>query len=234
MRGQVSELPADAFAPPQVPVAGDGYVLPARDGISVVGATYEFDPAPEVGVRVEAQRITNGADALRALYEKYPQAIPDLKAYVVYVLARAQASVDAAQDASIQAQLHCMRAGVYGHLGRLQEAKALMDQTWATLRAAYLPLNQAMRRTVEFLDKGRPGMSSTFLTRLRLGPVLVDAKGVNRLYEGRVRRRDLVLLVGSALVAMVAVSIVSEPIHVFLRGITLSFRDLWYSVFGAL
>ncbi|MFM7270170.1 MAG: putative cytokinetic ring protein SteA [Actinomycetes bacterium] len=87
---------------------------------------------------------------------------------------------------------------------------------------------------VEFLDKGRPGMSSTFLTRLRLGPVLVDAKGVNRLYEGRVRRRDLLLLVASALVAMVAVSIVSEPIHVFLRGITLSFRDLWYSVFGAL
>lgn len=87
---------------------------------------------------------------------------------------------------------------------------------------------------VEFLDKGRPGMSSTFLTRLRLGPVLVDAKGVNRLYEGRVRRRDLVLLVGSALVAMIAVSIVSEPIHVFLRGVTLSFRDLWYSVFGAL
>ncbi|MFM8305389.1 MAG: putative cytokinetic ring protein SteA, partial [Actinomycetota bacterium] len=68
---------------------------------------------------------------------------------------------------------------------------------------------------VEFLDKGRPGMSSTFLTRLRLGPMLVDAKGVNRLYEGRVRRRDLVLLVGSAIVAMVAVSIVSEPIHVF-------------------
>ena len=52
--------------------------------------------------------------------------------------------------------------------------------------------------------------------------------------EGRLKKGDLVLLVGSALVAMVAVSIVSEPIHVFLRGITLSFRDLWYSVFGAL
>ena len=36
---------------------------------------------------------------------------------------------------------------------------------------------------VEFLDKGRAGMASTFLTRLRLGPLLVDAKGVNRLYE---------------------------------------------------
>ena len=48
------------------------------------------------------------------------------------------------------------------------------------------------------------------------------------------RRRDLLMVVGAALVAMVTVSIVSEPIHVFLRGITLSVRDLWYSVFGAL
>jgi uncharacterized membrane-anchored protein len=79
---------------------------------------------------------------------------------------------------------------------------------------------------VEFLDKGRRGMSSTFLTRLRLGPVLVDAKGVNRLYQGRVRRRDMAMLVGAAVIAMIAISIVSEPIHVFLRGIWLTLRDL--------
>jgi len=30
---------------------------------------------------------------------------------------------------------------------------------------------------VEFLDKNRRGMSSTFLTRLRVGEILVDAKG---------------------------------------------------------
>jgi len=36
---------------------------------------------------------------------------------------------------------------------------------------------------VEFLDKNRRGMSSTFLTRLRLGEILVDAKGVSRLYR---------------------------------------------------
>jgi uncharacterized membrane-anchored protein len=83
---------------------------------------------------------------------------------------------------------------------------------------------------VEFLDKGRKGMSSTFLTRLRLGPALVDAKGVSRLYEGRVRRRDIALLVASAIVAMIVVSIVSEPIHVFLRGIELTLRDLWFSI----
>ncbi|MEZ5169716.1 MAG: putative cytokinetic ring protein SteA [Acidimicrobiia bacterium] len=80
---------------------------------------------------------------------------------------------------------------------------------------------------VEFLDKGRPGMSSTFLTRLRLGPVLVDAKGVTQLYESRVRRSDLALLVGAALVAMLVITIVSEPIHVFLDGIWLSLRDFW-------
>ena len=36
---------------------------------------------------------------------------------------------------------------------------------------------------VEFLDKNRSGMSSTFLTRLRIGETLVDAKGVSRLYN---------------------------------------------------
>jgi uncharacterized membrane-anchored protein len=83
---------------------------------------------------------------------------------------------------------------------------------------------------VEFLDKGRKGMSSTFLTRLRLGPTLVDAKGVSRLYEGRVRRRDMALLIASAMVAIIVVSIVSEPIHVFLRGIELTLRDLWFTI----
>jgi uncharacterized membrane-anchored protein len=85
---------------------------------------------------------------------------------------------------------------------------------------------------VEFLDKGRKGMSSTFLTRLRLGPMLVDAKGVSRLYEGRVRRRDLVALVVSALLAMVVISVVAEPIHVFLDGIRVTLKDLWYSITG--
>jgi len=39
----------------------------------------------------------------------------------------------------------------------------------------------------EFLSKGRSGMSSTFLTRLKVGSVLMDAKGVSKLYSNRVR-----------------------------------------------
>ena len=71
---------------------------------------------------------------------------------------------------------------------------------------------------VEFLDKGRPGMASTFLTRLRLGPELVDAKGVSRLYEGRVRRRDVVLLVAAAVAVMLVMVIVSESLRVYLEA----------------
>jgi len=83
---------------------------------------------------------------------------------------------------------------------------------------------------VEFLDKGRSGMASTFLTRLRLGPILVDAKGVSRLYEGRVRRLDWVLLVGSAIVVIVIVAVVSEPIRTLLDGFRLALRDLWFTI----
>ena len=58
--------------------------------------------------------------------------------------------------------------------------------------------------------------------------VLVDAKGVARLYEGRLRKRDLSLLVLSALLAMLVVAVAAEPIHVFLEGIWLTLRDLWF------
>lgn len=83
---------------------------------------------------------------------------------------------------------------------------------------------------VEFLDKSRRGMASTFLTRLRLGPVLVDAKGVNRLYEGRMRRRDIVFLVGAALLAMAAMTVASDSVRVFMHGFRLVIEDLWSSV----
>jgi uncharacterized membrane-anchored protein len=83
---------------------------------------------------------------------------------------------------------------------------------------------------VEFLDKGRRGMASTFLTRLRLGPVLVDAKGVSRLYQGRIRRRDLLLLVASAVAAMIAMVSASDSLHVFLDGFRLWFDRVWSHV----
>jgi uncharacterized membrane-anchored protein len=66
---------------------------------------------------------------------------------------------------------------------------------------------------VEFLDKNRAGMSSTFLTRLRVGEILVDAKGVSRLYNPGVGGRQLALLLGVALLLVVIVILVSPGLE---------------------
>ncbi|SDE51850.1 Uncharacterized membrane-anchored protein [Blastococcus fimeti] len=69
---------------------------------------------------------------------------------------------------------------------------------------------------VEFLDKGRGGMASTFLTRLRLGGKLVDAKGVSRLYRSRISTAALVILVLAAFVAIGSTLAVSSAGRVYL------------------
>ncbi len=58
---------------------------------------------------------------------------------------------------------------------------------------------------VEFLDRNRKGMSSTFLTRLRVGEILVDAKGVSRLYQPRPGLTPLLVVIVAGLIAMAAV-----------------------------
>ena len=71
---------------------------------------------------------------------------------------------------------------------------------------------------IDFLDKGRNGMASTMLVRMKIGSRLVDARGVSRLYHSNVRKRDLVFLVVSALAAIIAVSLMSEPIRLWLKS----------------
>ncbi|MFI4985319.1 MAG: putative cytokinetic ring protein SteA [Solirubrobacterales bacterium] len=58
---------------------------------------------------------------------------------------------------------------------------------------------------VEFLDRNRKGMSSTFLTRLRIGEILVDAKGVSRLYHPRPGLTPLLVVIAAGLIAMIAI-----------------------------
>jgi uncharacterized membrane-anchored protein len=78
---------------------------------------------------------------------------------------------------------------------------------------------------VEFLDKGRQGMASTFLTRLRVGGKLVDAKGVSRLYRRRISTWSLVLLVASTFAAMAAAVAVSSAG----RAYSALVGDQWHS-----
>lgn len=65
---------------------------------------------------------------------------------------------------------------------------------------------------IDFLDKGRKGMSSTFLVRLKVGSILVDAKGVNKLYRNKVKFRYLAELVAAASVTVAIVAYQLFPV----------------------
>ena len=85
---------------------------------------------------------------------------------------------------------------------------------------------------VEFLDKGRDGQASTFLTRLRVGGKLVDAKGVSRLYRARIPGR---LLVTMLLVGMLAFfsALASTPAgQAWLQVLAARWDDVWTAVVG--
>jgi uncharacterized membrane-anchored protein len=76
----------------------------------------------------------------------------------------------------------------------------------------------------EFLDKGRGGMASTFLTRLRIGSKLVDAKGIARLWEHqRPHLRELALVLFAAATPIVAVLLLSPAGRNWLRMVGVSF-----------
>ena len=78
----------------------------------------------------------------------------------------------------------------------------------------------------EFLDRGRTGMASTFLTRLRLGAKVVDAHSVSRMYRNRISGAALLLLVIAALIAVVAALAVSDAGRTYLD----SLHSDWNSV----
>jgi uncharacterized membrane-anchored protein len=66
---------------------------------------------------------------------------------------------------------------------------------------------------VEFLDKNRRGMASTFLTRLRLGEILVDAKGVSRLYRPLPGRSPVAFVVAAGLVCLLAIVVLTPALR---------------------
>jgi uncharacterized membrane-anchored protein len=73
-------------------------------------------------------------------------------------------------------------------------------------------------------------MSSTFLVRLRVGEILMDAKGVARLYPSRARPRDLVLLLGAVLAALGLMLAASPALRLYLDQTLHSVLDWFRSI----
>ncbi|GGL49696.1 thiamin pyrophosphokinase [Microlunatus endophyticus] len=149
--------------------------------------------------------VDGGADAL--LEAGY---VPDI------ILGDMDSCSDAALHCGAELVVHAYRDGRAPGLERIERAglTAVVFPVLGTSEDAAMLLADSKgaqlivavgthASLVEFLDKGRSGMASTFLTRLRVGPKLVDAKGVSRIYHSEVKVWQVLLLVLSALVALV-------------------------------
>jgi uncharacterized membrane-anchored protein len=79
---------------------------------------------------------------------------------------------------------------------------------------------------LEFLERKRAGMSSTFLTRLKVGEKLVDARGVSLLFRPRVGFPALAAFALAAVAAVAAVLIASPELRDLLTDIGAWLRDV--------
>ena len=70
---------------------------------------------------------------------------------------------------------------------------------------------------IDFLEKGRKGMASTFLVRAKVGSILIDAKGVSKLYKSKLKVKHLAPLFVAALLPVFAVAVISPGTRELLR-----------------
>ncbi len=86
----------------------------------------------------------------------------------------------------------------------------------------------------EFLDKGRPGMSSTFITHLRVAGKLVNARGVHQLYQSRISGWALLMLVLAAAVTVFVAVVFSPASPVLARYFEATWHSFTYWLTGKL
>jgi uncharacterized membrane-anchored protein len=79
---------------------------------------------------------------------------------------------------------------------------------------------------IDFLEKGRAGMASTFLTRLKIGSKLVDAKGVSRLYRRTPGVKELVILVAAAAAPVLVIASLSPEVRTWANLVFFKIRRL--------
>jgi uncharacterized membrane-anchored protein len=79
---------------------------------------------------------------------------------------------------------------------------------------------------IEFLERNRTGMSSTFVARLKVGEILIDAKGVSRLASRQVGIWPLVTFALAGCLAIGVAIAVSPAIRHVIEYVALRLRDL--------
>jgi uncharacterized membrane-anchored protein len=168
--------------------------------------------------------VDSGADALLAAGHKPHLIVAGQNAFANAGSAQQRPVSDAAFKAAGEVVIHTDESGRVVGADRVEKlgvrAKTMsaagtsedVALLLADVRGASLVITVGTHATLdEFLDRQREGLASTFLTRLRVGPKLVDAKGVPHLYAGRVRLWQLFFILLAGLVA-VAAAIGTTPV----------------------
>jgi uncharacterized membrane-anchored protein len=142
---------------------------------------------------------------------------------------------DRALQCGAEVVVHAYRDGRAPGVERMQQLgveHVVFPATGTSEDVAMLLADDTHATLVEFLDKGRSGMASTFLTRLRVGGKLVDAKGVSRLYRQRISSWQLVWLAVAGVAALVA-ALASTVAGQATLGLVAAWWDsVWAQVLG--
>ena len=157
-----------------VVVRGIGY----REDLRVLGAYIQETKPILVGV-------DGGADALISAGYKPQIIIGDMDSVSDTALdSGAQIIAHAYPDGHCPSSERLVRLGVPFHVvpapGTSEDLGLLLAHSQG---AELIVLVGSHSNMIDFLEKGRPGMASTFLTRLKIGPILLDAKKVSELYR---------------------------------------------------
>lgn len=173
--------------------------------------------------------VDGGADALLEMGRR-----PDL------IVGDMDSVSDEALQSGAEIVVHAYPDGRAPGLGRVQEL-GLTAKTVAApgtsedialllayeLGAALIVAVGTHSNMIDFLEKGRPGMASTFLVRLKVGSVLVDARGVSELYKTKPGHRHLLQVMIAAALPLALLVMLSSPVRQVLRLILLQVRLAW-------
>jgi len=172
--------------------------------------------------------VDGGADALREEGLRPDVIVGDMDSVTDATLrCGAELVVHAYVDGSAPGAERCNEAGVpyqLVHVPGISEDIAFLlayEKGAELIVAVGTHLN-----LVEFLERNRAGMASTFVTRLKVGEILVDAKGVSRLVSRRVAMGWFVVLALVGLAAIVLAIAVSPTLRHVIDLLSLRLRDV--------
>lgn len=77
---------------------------------------------------------------------------------------------------------------------------------------------------IDFLEKGRKGMASTFLVRLKIGAKLIDVKGVNLLYKSKLKMKYIWALVITAIFPVIIIAYLSPTVQQLIKLLQLKMK----------